>query len=58
MIIIAKGNQLLWKICDAPAEGCGGGRRRAIHTAEDWCPACGSQLRVAKRQRKSPPVLR
>lgn len=42
-----------WMICDAPAGGCGGGRRRAIEVMIDGrgsahCPTCGSEMRPAK----------
>lgn len=42
-----------WKICDAPARGCIGGRRKAVFTSSDHCAGCGSQLRVLKNQNRS-----
>ncbi len=41
-----------WKICDAPAGGCGGGRRKGFLTMATSCPTCGSQLRVLKNQER------
>jgi hypothetical protein len=42
-----------WVVCDAPAGGCGGGRRRRVEVpiAERFCRTCGSQLRVCKNQK-------
>jgi hypothetical protein len=46
----------VWAICDAPAGGCGGGRRRRVLVPFNylWCPACSSQMKLAKNQRGAP----
>ena len=47
----------VWAICGAPKDGCGGGRRRARlvykpATGLPWCPCCGSEMRLAKNQKR------
>jgi hypothetical protein len=53
-----EGKTEVWAICDAPADGCGGGRRRRVLTKQMTCAFCGSQMRLAARQsRMSKPAL-
>ena len=40
---------MLWRVCGAPAQGCGI-RRRRYYTDHPFCPYCGSEMRVARVQ--------
>lgn len=42
--------EMLWRVCGAPADGCGNGPRRRVYTEKTSCPFCGSEMRVARVQ--------
>lgn len=41
--------EMLWRVCGAPAEGCGI-RRRRFYSEKVCCPHCGSEARIAQVQ--------
>lgn len=45
--------KMIWVVCDAPAGGCGRGRRKRQLRPGDklCCETCGSQVRVCKNQK-------